>query len=135
MVKLEATLEAFALKVTGLPVRPVTVAVTVLIPGVAPVVHDPRVAIPAVLVTGVAPVSVPPPAVTAKVTVTPPTPKLFASVTFTEGLVATAWLVSADWDVAEVAAILVGGPTLVPPSSVELLQLATAAAANARSAA
>jgi hypothetical protein len=90
---------------------------------------------PALLVTGVAPVSVPPPAVTAKVTVRHPTPKLFASVTLTDGLVATALLVSAAWDVAEVAAILVGGPTVV--LSVELLQLATAAAAaaNATSAA
>jgi hypothetical protein len=58
---------------------------------------------------------------------------LLASVTFTDGLVATAWLISAPCEVVEVAAILVGGPTL--PLSVELLQLATAAAANATSAA
>ncbi len=89
-MKLETTVAAFAVKDTGLPVSPVTVAVRVLTPGLGPVDQEPTVAMPPEFVCGVAPVTVPPPPVTAKVTVTPPTPLLLASVTLTDGFTPTA---------------------------------------------
>src|SRR5205823_5190466 len=63
-----------AVNVTGLPVSPVAVAVSVFGPAVGPPVHDVTAAIPlAFVVTGVVGVTVPPPEATANVTLTPST--------------------------------------------------------------
>ncbi len=63
-----------AVKVTGLPVSPVAVAVRVFVPAVVPRVQDVTAATPlALVVTGVVGVTVPPPDATAKVTETPAT--------------------------------------------------------------
>jgi hypothetical protein len=80
-----------AVKVTGLPVRPVDVAVRVFAPAVVPSVQDVTAAIPpALVVAGVVGLTVPPPDATAKVTATPATGLLNWSRTITEGGVATA---------------------------------------------
>jgi hypothetical protein len=78
-------------KVTGEPVSPATVAVSVFAPTVVPKVQAGLVAIPALSVT-TAPedANEPPPLPTAKVTGTPLTALPCASVTTTEGAVATA---------------------------------------------
>jgi hypothetical protein len=80
-----------AVKVTGEPVSPATVAVSVFAPTVVPKVQAGLVAIPALSVT-TAPedTNEPPPLPTAKVTGTPLTALPCASVTTTEGAVATA---------------------------------------------
>jgi hypothetical protein len=68
-----------ALKVTGLPVRPLTVAVTVFVPAVCPSVHDVSVAMPALFVVNTAgltgPIALPEPlgVVSVNVTLTPAT--------------------------------------------------------------
>jgi acyl-CoA synthetase (NDP forming) len=63
-----------ALKVTGLPVNPADVAVSVLGPTVEPSVQDVAAAIPlASVVTGVVGLTVPAPVATANVTETPAT--------------------------------------------------------------
>jgi hypothetical protein len=63
-----------AVNVTGLPVRPLDVAVRVFVPAVVPSVQDVAAAIPLALVlTGVVGVTAPPPEATAKVTATPAT--------------------------------------------------------------
>jgi hypothetical protein len=79
-----------AVKVTGDPVRPAHVAVTVLAPAVVPSVQAPHEAIPEVFVVADAVVIEPPPAVTAKVTTTPGQLLPLASRTRTLGAVATA---------------------------------------------
>ena len=80
-----------AVKVRGEPVRPVAVAVSVLLPAVAPKVHVGEVAMPlAFVVTVVGEPSEPPPVATAKVTLTPLTGLLLESFTITDGAVATA---------------------------------------------
>src|ERR1043166_2675920 len=106
-----------ALKETGLPVRPVDVAVTVLlsVPLAAPTTQLVAVAIPeafVLTVEGPAGVTVPPPALTANVTNTlcfgfPP-----ESVTLTEGGSATAVLTVAVCDVTEFATIALADPSL-----------------------
>src|SRR5712672_1417504 len=85
---------ADAVKVRGLPVRPVLVAVRVLllVPAVVPSFQEPTVAMPAALVVWEPPVTEPPPDATAKVTETPATGLPNWSLTRTEG--ATATLVS-----------------------------------------
>jgi hypothetical protein len=84
-----------AVKVTGLPVNPPELAVTVLllVPAVFPSVQLASVAIPLLLVgivAGLAGFEEPPPAVTVKTTATPGTPFPLPSVTFTEGGAPTA---------------------------------------------
>jgi hypothetical protein len=92
-----AVLLAVAVNVTGLPVRPLEVAASVL-PALVPSVHDVTAAMPLELVvTGVVGTTVPPPLATAKVTLTPCTPFPSASLTLTDGAVATAVPASADW--------------------------------------
>ena len=81
---------AVAVKVRGEYVNEPDVAVSVLLPAVAPKVQDPRVAIPKLFVVWVAPVIEPPPVATAKVTLTPLTGLLLESFTITDGAVATA---------------------------------------------
>jgi hypothetical protein len=80
-----------AVKVTGLPVRPLDVAVRVLVPVVVPSVQDVTAAMPLpFVVTGVVGVTVPPPEATANVTATPATGLLNWSRTITAGGVVTA---------------------------------------------
>jgi hypothetical protein len=79
-----------ALNVTGDPVNDPDVAVSVFAPAADPSVHDPTVAIPDAFVVAFAPVTLPPPVATAKVTDTPATPLPLASVTLTDGTIATA---------------------------------------------
>jgi hypothetical protein len=80
-----------AVKVTGLPVSPLDVAVRVFVPAIVPSVQDVTAAIPlALVVTGVVGLTVPPPDATANVTATPPTGLLNWSRTITDGGVATA---------------------------------------------
>src|SRR5205807_8377763 len=75
-----------AVRVTGLPVRPAAVAVSVLVPAVELKVQDVAAAIPSVpVVTGVVGVTVPLPAAAANVTATPETGLPLASLTITEG--------------------------------------------------
>src|SRR5262249_53585203 len=64
---------------------PAAEAVRVLLPAVVPSVQEPTVAMPAVLLTALAPVTVPPPEATVKVTVTPALGVSEASRTRTEG--------------------------------------------------
>ena len=90
-----APVVAVAVKVSGLPVRPPDVAVTVLllVPAVVPSTHELSAATPELLVTTVAPLGElmdPPPEATANVTLTPDLGLLLASVTNTEGAVVTA---------------------------------------------
>jgi hypothetical protein len=84
-------------KVSGEPVSPVLVAVSVLPPGIGPRVQLPIVAIPLALVVWVAPVTLPPPEATAKVTVIPATGLLRASRTRTLGAIGTADPAGAVW--------------------------------------
>ena len=74
-----------AVKVSGLPVSPVEVAVRVLVPAVGPSVQLPTVARPLAFVVRAFPVMLPPPDATAKVTLTLATGFPLASVTSTEG--------------------------------------------------
>src|SRR5947208_13350324 len=86
-----------AVKVTGLPVRPEAVAVSVLVPAVGLKVHEVAAAIPSVpVVTGVVGVTVPLPAAAANVTATPETGLPLASFTITEGGGVTAVPAGAD---------------------------------------
>jgi len=85
-----------ALKVTGLPVTPAAVAVTVLVPAFAPNVRVLE-ARPELLVVTEGVESVPPPAVTANVIVIPDTPVPLASVTFTVKGLANCWLTVPFW--------------------------------------
>ncbi len=78
-----------AVKVTGDPLRPARVAVSVLAPAVVPSLQLPTVAIPEALVVALAPVTEPPPEATAKVTTTPETGLPPASMTLTLGSTAT----------------------------------------------
>ena len=75
--------------VSGEFVRPVLVAMMLLLPALAPSVQLPTVAMPCAFVVCVAPVTEPPPVPTANVTMTPATGTLFASFTITLGGVAT----------------------------------------------
>ena len=89
-----------AVKVTGLPVRPLALAVTVLllVPAPDPSVQLVAVAMPEASVStvaGPAGTTVPPPAVTANVTDTPAIGLVPVSVTLTEGGALTAVLTGA----------------------------------------
>ena len=98
-----------ALKETGLPVRPVDDAVTVLlsVPVEAPTTQLDAEAMPdEFVVTAVAGSTVPLPAVAAKVTRTPEMGLVPLSVTFTEGGSATAVLTVAVCVVTELALIM-----------------------------
>ncbi len=86
-----------AVKVTGLPARPVEVAVSVLAPAVWPSVQLPAVAMPLLPVVAAPPVTLPPPLATAKVTLTLWTGLLNWSRTITDGAVVTAVFTVADW--------------------------------------
>src|SRR5881396_1300306 len=74
-----------AVNVTGLPVSPLAVAVSVLVPAVVPSVQLPTLAMPLALVVWLAPVMLPLPGATANVTVTPPTGLPPPSFTITDG--------------------------------------------------
>src|SRR5437667_132610 len=60
-----------AVNVTGLPVSPAAVAVSVFVPAVVPSVHDVTAAMPLPFVAPLVGLTVPPPDVTAKLTATP----------------------------------------------------------------
>ncbi len=86
-----------AVNVTGLPVKPEAVAVSVLVPAVGLRVQEVAAAIPSVpVVTGVVGVTVPLPAAAAKVTATPETGLPPASFTITAGGGVTAVPAGAD---------------------------------------
>src|SRR5438046_10752008 len=74
-----------ALKVTGLPVSPLAVAVRVLVPGVVPSVHDVTAAMPLPFVAPLVGLTVPPPDVAVNVTVTSATGLPAPSRTITDG--------------------------------------------------
>ena len=78
-----------AVNVASGPATPVIVAVSVLLPGVAPSVQLPIVAVPVASVVAVAPVMLPLPGATANVTPTPFTGLPNWSVTTTLGAVVT----------------------------------------------
>jgi len=102
-----------AVNVTGLPVKPLAVAVTVFVPTAFPRVHDVTVAIPLpFVVAGFVPLTDPLPAVTANVTVTPATGLPLASVTITAGGEATAVPAGADCVVGLLLAIATAAPAL-----------------------
>src|SRR3990172_8527671 len=87
-----------AVNVTGLPVRPSDVAVSVLVPAGVPSAQDVTGAMPfASVVIGAVGSTVPAPEAMAKVTVTPATGLLAASRTITAGGVATAVPTGALW--------------------------------------
>ena len=99
-----------AVNVTGDPVRPSLVAVSVFEPAVVPSVQLVTAATPsAPVVTAVVGSTDPPPDATANVTLTPDTGLLFASVTSTLGTTDTALPATADWPspalIATVAAL------------------------------
>ena len=79
-----------AVKVSGDPVRPADVAVNVFAPAVVPRVQEVTLAIPEEFVVAEPPSTDPPPEATAKVTERPGTGLPPASVTSTDGAVATA---------------------------------------------
>jgi len=89
-------------------VRPVVAAVSVFVPGVAPSVQPPTVAMPDAFVVCVAPVTVPPPDATVKVTPIPDKPAPEFDVTFTVGSVDTGWPATPVSVVADTAAMLAG---------------------------
>src|SRR5207302_2833048 len=101
-----------ALKVTGLPLKPLDLAVSVFGPAVALGVQLPTVATPLALVVWLAPVIVPFPVATANVTATPVTGFPFASLTITDGGALTAVPAVADWLVGLFAAIVAPAPAV-----------------------
>src|SRR5207247_6757931 len=89
---------AVAVNVSGLPVSPGAVAVSVFAPAVGPSVHDCTAATPsAPVLTGVVGSTVPLPVATAKVTETPLTGLPLASFTTAAGGIANAVPATADW--------------------------------------
>src|SRR5581483_7273086 len=80
-----------------LPVRLPEVAVRVFWPAPVPSVHEPTVAMPFAPVVALVPVAEPPPEATANVTATPATGLPYASVTSTDGFVATLVFTVALW--------------------------------------
>src|SRR5882724_8813533 len=101
-----------AVKVTGLPLSPGEVAVSVFAPAAVPRVQLPTVAIPLAPVVCVAPVMLPLPAAAANVTETPDTGFPFASRTITEGAVATAVFTVAVWPLPALTAMLPALPAV-----------------------
>ena len=107
-----------AVKLTGLPVSPLAVAVTVLllVPALGPRVQLVAVAMPeasVITVAGPAGTTVPPPAVTANVTATPAIGLLPVSVTLTDGGALTAVLTGALWLVTELAEMIAAAPAVM----------------------
>ena len=102
-----------AAKVMGEPLRLPLVAVTVFAPAVVPKVQTGLVATPVLSVLA-APLEAiePPPLATANVTDTPLTALPFASVTVTDGAVATAVFTVALWLLPPLSAIVVAVPEL-----------------------
>src|SRR5688572_6477589 len=123
---------AVAVNVTGLPVRPMAVAVNVLlfapapVPSVQPICAKPD----APVATGFVPLSDPPPAVTANVTDTPATGLLKASRTTTRGAIATAVFTVAVCPLPVLTAIWVAAPVLALAVNVTGLPLSPAAVAK-----
>src|SRR5205823_14945027 len=110
-IELAAPAVPVAAKVTGLPARPVAVAVSEFGPAVGPSVHDVTAATPlAFVVTGAVGLTVPPPDATANVTLTPATGFPFASRTITEGATGTAVPAGADWSLPALIAIVLAAP-------------------------
>jgi hypothetical protein len=102
-----------AVKVMGEPLRLPLAAVSVFAPAVVPKVQAGLVATPALsVVTALLEAIEPPPVATAKVTDTPLTALPCASVTFTDGAVATAVLTVALWLFPPFTAIVVAVPEL-----------------------
>jgi hypothetical protein len=98
-------------KLTGEPVNPVAAAVSVFAPAVVPTVQAGLVAMPALsVVTALLEANEPEPVATAKLTDTPLTALPCASVTFTDGAVATAVLTVALWLFPPFTAIVVAVP-------------------------
>ena len=118
-----------ALNVTGLPVRPLTVARTEFAPAALPSVQDVSVAMPLALVDTVAGNTVPPPVNTENTTLTPLTGLPPASVTFTLGDAATAVPAVAVCVVTEFDAIVVAVPTVPVAVNVTGLPVSPVAAA------
>jgi hypothetical protein len=123
-----------AVKVTGLPLNPVAVAVTELfaVPAAVPSVQLVSVAMPAasvLMLAGLAGLVLPPPATTVNVTATPATGLLLTSVTFTEGGAATVFPAVALWLVAELAVMLVAGAVVPDAAKVTGLPLKPVAVA------
>src|SRR5437762_13813942 len=103
---------AVAVKVTGLPVSPLAVAVRVLVPGVVPSVHDVTAAMPLPFVATLVGLAVPPPDVTAKATRSEERRVGKASRTSTDGGVATAVPTVADWPSPPFSVIVAAAPAL-----------------------
>src|SRR5439155_6724555 len=101
-----------AVNVTGLPVSPIDVAVSVFVPAVVLSVQLPPVAIPLPFVVWVPPVTLPLPAAGANVTVTPCTGLLLPSCTITDGGELTALPAGADCVVGLLAPIAAAVPAL-----------------------
>jgi hypothetical protein len=102
-----------AVKVMGEPLKLPLVAVSVFAPAVVPRVQAGLVAMPALsVVTAPVEANEPPPVATAKFTDTPLTALPCASVTLTDGAVATAVLTVALWLFPPVTAIVVAVPEL-----------------------
>src|SRR5437016_438659 len=99
-----------AVKVTGLPVRPADVAVSVLAPAVVASVQLPTAAIPVASVVWLGPVMVPFPGATANVTATPATGLPLASLTMTAGGIGTALPAATVWLFPACSAIWVAAP-------------------------
>src|SRR5439155_460663 len=112
-IELAAPVVPVAVKVTGLPVSPLAVAVSEVRPTVGQGVHDVTAASPfPVVVTGVVGLTVPPPEATANVTLTAATGLPFASCTITEGGVATVVPAVADWLFPALTAIELAAPAV-----------------------
>src|SRR5213594_1947769 len=101
-----------AVNVTGLPVSPLAVAVSVLVPAVVPSVQLPTLAMPLALVVWLAPVMLPLPGATANVTVTPPTGLPPPSFTITDGWIGTVPPTGAVCLSPPLIAICVAGPAV-----------------------
>jgi hypothetical protein len=99
--------------VTGEPVSPEAVAVIVFAPAVVPSVHDPTVAMPEEFEVVVNDVPDPPPVATAKVTDRLATGLPAASVTRTDGAVATAEPAVAVWLLPAFTAMVAAAPAPV----------------------
>ena len=97
-------------KVTGEPVRPAFVTVSVLAPAVVPSVQEPTVAMPLLFVVAVAVVTLPPPLATTNVTLVPEIGLLFTSRTITLGKRLTAVPTVALWLLPPLMAICVATP-------------------------
>src|SRR5207249_1352923 len=112
-IELAAPVVPVAVKVTGLPVSPLAVAVSEFGPTVGPSVHDVTAAIPfPPVVTGVVGVDGPRAEEGANVTLTPATGLPFASCTITEGGVATVVPAVADWLFPALTAIELAAPAV-----------------------